>query len=166
VKWAKKFLWFRTQNPLLIWNCRSNRKIWRNSIVNNSSSKIIWYFQNYRIGFRKCSWITKVRIDDTTVYPSAIKEHRNNIFLNLLLNQFDKVKMDLDPYNWEVILTWTKKNKYKILSTQRWEIRSLKTHSGRYHSQIQKTCLNTSRYWDGATRKKMSRRISHSCLPF
>jgi methylmalonyl-CoA mutase len=35
--------------------------------------------------------ITKVGIDDTTVYPSAIKEHdENNIFLNLLLNQFDK----------------------------------------------------------------------------
>jgi methylmalonyl-CoA mutase len=38
--------------------------------------------------------ITKVGIDDTTVYPSAIKEHdENNIFLNLLLNQFDKGKM-------------------------------------------------------------------------
>ena len=46
---------------------------------------------------------------------SAIKEQdENNIFLNLLLNQFDKVKMDLDPYNWEVILTWDEKvNKYK-----------------------------------------------------
>jgi methylmalonyl-CoA mutase len=33
----------------------------------------------------------------------------DKIFLNLLLNQFDKVKMDLDPYNWEIILTWNEK---------------------------------------------------------
>ncbi len=36
------------------------------------------------------------------------------VFLDLLLDQFDKVKMDLDPYNWEIILTWKDKmHQYK-----------------------------------------------------
>ncbi|MBP4138435.1 methylmalonyl-CoA mutase family protein [Flavobacterium geliluteum] len=59
--------------------------------------------------------INKAGIDDATVLPNGIQEHdENRIFLNLLLNQFDKVKMDLDPYNWEIILNWDEKvNKYK-----------------------------------------------------
>ena len=36
------------------------------------------------------------------------------IFLNLLIKEFDRVKMNLDPFNWEVILTWNDKvSKYK-----------------------------------------------------
>jgi methylmalonyl-CoA mutase len=97
--------------------------------------------------------VTKVGIDDTTVYPSAIKEHdENNIFLNLLLNQFDKVKMDLDPYNWEVILTWDEKvNKYKnpIYSFKvRDKVIEIKTHSESLsHSQIPKIALPKYESW-------------------
>jgi methylmalonyl-CoA mutase len=37
----------------------------------------------------------------------------NRILLNCL-KEFDRVKMNLDPYNWEIILTWDEKvNKYK-----------------------------------------------------
>ncbi|WP_029268902.1 methylmalonyl-CoA mutase family protein [Flavobacterium sp. KJJ] len=63
----------------------------------------------------KLPQINKAGIDDSTVLPTGIQEHdENRIFLNLLLNQFDKVKMDLDPYNWEIILNWDEKvNKYK-----------------------------------------------------
>ncbi|UQD56368.1 methylmalonyl-CoA mutase family protein [Flavobacterium sp. K5-23] len=97
--------------------------------------------------------ITKTGIDDTTVYPSAIKEHdENNIFLNLLLNQFDKVKMDLDAYNWEVILTWDEKvNKYKnpIYSFKvRDKVIEIKTHSESLsHSQIPKIALPKYEAW-------------------
>jgi methylmalonyl-CoA mutase len=97
--------------------------------------------------------INKVGIDDTSVYPSAIKEQdENNIFLNLLLNQFDKVKMDLDPYNWEVILTWDEKvNKYKnpIYSFKvRDKIIEIKTHSESLsHSQIPKIALPKYEAW-------------------
>src|SRR5690554_4549047 len=38
----------------------------------------------------------------------------NKEFIDLLLKEFDRVKMNLDPYNWEIILTWDEKvNKYK-----------------------------------------------------
>lgn len=97
--------------------------------------------------------ITKVGIDDSSVYPSAIKEQdENNIFLNLLLNQFDKVKMDLDPYNWEVILTWDEKvNKYKnpIYSFKvRDRVIEINTHSESLsHSQIPKIALPKYEAW-------------------
>ncbi len=38
----------------------------------------------------------------------------NKTLLELLLKEFDRVKMDFDPYNWEVILGWSEKvNRYK-----------------------------------------------------
>jgi len=97
--------------------------------------------------------ITKTGLDEASVYPSAIKEHdENNIFLNLLLNQFDKVKMDLDPHNWEVILTWDEKvNKYKnpIYSFKvRDKVIEIKTHSESLsHSQIPKIALPKYEAW-------------------
>ena len=43
----------------------------------------------------------------------CVKRHRED-FLKLLIGEFDRVKMDLDPYNWEVITGWDEKvNKYK-----------------------------------------------------
>jgi isobutyryl-CoA mutase len=36
------------------------------------------------------------------------------IFVKMLVAEFDRVKMNLDPYNWEIILNWSEKvNKYK-----------------------------------------------------
>jgi len=38
----------------------------------------------------------------------------NKEFIKLLLGEFDRVKMDLDPHNWEVIIGWKEKvNRYK-----------------------------------------------------
>ncbi|MCA0153599.1 methylmalonyl-CoA mutase family protein [Winogradskyella vincentii] len=38
----------------------------------------------------------------------------NEDFVKLLVAEFDRVKMDLDPYNWEIITGWDEKvNKYK-----------------------------------------------------
>ena len=59
--------------------------------------------------------IDKTGIVIESVIPIAVEESQeNNVFLRLLLDQFDKVKMKLDAYNWEVILTWDDKvQKYK-----------------------------------------------------
>lgn len=97
--------------------------------------------------------ITKTGINDETVLPSALDEKdENRIFLNLLLNQFDKVKMDLDPYNWEIILTWDEKvNKYKnpvyTFKVRDKEIKIATHTESLSHSQIPKVALPKYEAW-------------------
>ena len=55
--------------------------------------------------------LDKSGIDSESI---AVVSEENKDFLRLLVAQFDRVKMDLDPYNWEVITGWDEKvNKYK-----------------------------------------------------
>ncbi len=97
--------------------------------------------------------ITKAGINDDSVYKSAIQgEDENRIFLNLLLNQFDKVKMDLDPYNWEIIQTWDEKvNKYKnpvyTFKVRDKEIKIATHTESLSHSQIPKVALPKYEAW-------------------
>ncbi|MFC6096660.1 methylmalonyl-CoA mutase family protein [Flavobacterium qiangtangense] len=96
--------------------------------------------------------ITKTGINDDSVYKSATEEDENRIFLNLLLNQFDKVKMDLDPYNWEIILTWDEKvNKYKnpvyTFKVRDKEIKIATHTESLSHSQIPKVALPKYEAW-------------------
>jgi methylmalonyl-CoA mutase len=97
--------------------------------------------------------INKVGIEESSVYPSAKEEdNQDRIFLNLLLNQFDKVKMDLDAYNWEIILTWDEKvNKYKN-PVYSFKVRDkelkIATHTESLsHSQIPKIALPKYEAW-------------------
>ncbi|VXB65642.1 Isobutyryl-CoA mutase / P-loop GTPase [Flavobacterium sp. 9R] len=97
--------------------------------------------------------LNKAGIDDASVLPSATAPHdENRIFLNLLLNQFDKVKMDLDPYNWEMILTWNDKvNKYKnpvyTFKVRDREIKMATHTESLSHSQIPKVALPKYKAW-------------------
>ncbi|MCD0466287.1 methylmalonyl-CoA mutase family protein [Flavobacterium sp. ENC] len=79
------------------------------------AQKLYGIFKTIESVSGKVPQITKAGIDDNSVTLSGVEGlDENRIFLNLLLNQFDKVKMDLDPYNWEIILNWDEKvNKYK-----------------------------------------------------
>lgn len=55
-------------------------------------------------------------IDKSGIAEESITgiDDETKLFVELLIKEFDKVKMDLDPYNWEVILHWEEKvNKYK-----------------------------------------------------
>tara|TARA_R110001632_G_scaffold6324_1_gene25696 strand:+ start:32327 stop:35779 length:3453 start_codon:yes stop_codon:yes gene_type:complete len=73
-------------------------------------------------------------------------------FVKLLLAQFDKVKMDFDPYNWEVILNWKEKvQRYKdpvyTFKVRDKEI-NIDTHSESLsHSQIPKVALPKYEAW-------------------
>ena len=73
-------------------------------------------------------------------------------FVKLLLAQFDKVKMDFDPYNWEVILNWKEKvQRYKdpiySFKVRDKEIK-IETHSESLsHSQIPKVALPKYEAW-------------------
>ncbi|MCF6307487.1 MAG: methylmalonyl-CoA mutase family protein [Flavobacteriaceae bacterium] len=79
-------------------------------------------------------------------------EESQNRFLNLLIKEFDRVKMNLDPYNWEVILGWTEKvNRYKApvysFKVRDKEIK-IETHTESLsHLQIPKVCLPKYEAW-------------------
>jgi methylmalonyl-CoA mutase len=76
----------------------------------------------------------------------------NKDFLNLLVKEFDRVKMNLDPFNWEIILTWNDKvNKYKnpvySFKVRDKEIK-IDTHTESLsHSQIPKVALPKYQAW-------------------
>ena len=93
--------------------------------------------------------LDKAGIDSESI--SGIKAEDQD-FLKLLVGQFDRVKMDLDPYNWEVITGWSEKvNKYKqpvySFKVRDKEIK-IQTHSESLsHSQIPKVSLPKYSAW-------------------
>ncbi len=117
------------------------------------AQKLYGIFKTLESVSGKLPLITKAGIDDTSVIPSTTELHdENRIFINLLLNQFDKVKMDLDPYNWEIILTWDEKvNKYKnpvySFKVRDKEIKIATHTKSLSHSQIPKVALPKYEAW-------------------
>ena len=85
-------------------------------------------------------------------------------FLDLLLHQFDKVKMDLDPYNWEIILTWNEKiNRYKepfyTFKVRNKEIK-IETHTESLsHTQIPKIALPKYQAWGDILRWNLQENV-------
>lgn len=92
--------------------------------------------------------LDKAGIDSSSVKPTD----SNKDFLKLLLGEFDRVKMDLDPYNWEVITGWEEKvNRYKA-PVYKFKVRDkdieIDTHSESLsHSQIAKVALPKYEAW-------------------
>jgi methylmalonyl-CoA mutase len=92
--------------------------------------------------------LTKVGInEDTLKFPA-----KNNELIGLLLKEFDRVKMDFDPHNWEAITSWGEKVArykepfYKFMVRDK-EI-SIQTHSESLsHSQIPKVALPKYEAW-------------------
>ncbi|NJW53722.1 methylmalonyl-CoA mutase family protein [Salinimicrobium oceani] len=76
----------------------------------------------------------------------------NEDLVNLLKKEFDKVKMDLDPYNWEIITGWDEKvNRYKdpiySFKVRDKEIK-IETHTESLsHTQIPKVALPKYQAW-------------------
>ena len=132
----------------------SNRKYDETAIGQQKvAQKLFGIFKTIESVSGKVAELNKVGIDDSSVYKSAIDgEDENRIFLNLLLNQFEKVKMDLDPYNWEIILTWDEKvNKYKnpvySFKVRDKEIKIATHTESLSHSQIPKIALPKYEAW-------------------
>ena len=83
---------------------------------------------------------------------SSIKGSENELFVSLLKKEFDRVKMNLDPHNWEIIYQWPDKvAKYKapeFTFTVRGKERSMATHTESLsHSQIPKVTLPKYKAW-------------------
>ncbi|UUF16920.1 MULTISPECIES: methylmalonyl-CoA mutase family protein [Flavobacterium] len=129
------------------------------------AQKLYGIFKTIESVSGKVPQINKAGIDDSTVLPSAAQQHdENRIFLNLLLNQFDKVKMDLDPYNWEIILNWDEKvAKYKnpvySFKVRDKEIK-IATHSESLsHLQIPKIALPKYEAWGDILRWNLQENV-------
>ncbi|RAR70864.1 methylmalonyl-CoA mutase family protein [Flavobacterium aciduliphilum] len=112
------------------------------------AQKLYGIFKTLEVVNKKPVQICKTGIDETTIH----RTEENKVFLELLLQQFDKVKMDLDAYNWEVIQTWNDKvNKYKnpiySFKVRDKEIK-IETHTESLsHSQIPKVALPKYQAW-------------------
>ncbi len=81
-----------------------------------------------------------------------INSEKNKDLLKLLLAEFDREKLNLDPYNWEIITGWDEKvNKYKnpiySFKVRDKEI-NIKTHTESLsHTQIPKVALPKYQAW-------------------
>ncbi|WP_417289780.1 methylmalonyl-CoA mutase family protein [Corallibacter sp.] len=81
-----------------------------------------------------------------------VKSDNDKAFLDLLIKEFDRVKMNLDPYNWEVVIGWNEKvNKYKnpvyTFKVRDKEIK-IDTHTESLsHTQIPKVALPKYQAW-------------------
>ncbi|MEX6627303.1 methylmalonyl-CoA mutase family protein [Tenacibaculum salmonis] len=85
-------------------------------------------------------------------------------FAKLLIAQFDKVKLNLDPHNWEVILNWkTKVQKYKdpVYSFKvRDKVINIDTHSESLsHTQIPKVALPKYQAWGDLLRWNLQENV-------
>jgi isobutyryl-CoA mutase len=88
----------------------------------------------------------------------------NTDFLNLLIKEFDRVKMNLDPFNWETITTWNDKvNKYKnpvySFKVRDKEIK-IQTHTESLsHTQIPKVALPKYQAWGDILRWNLQENV-------
>ncbi len=94
--------------------------------------------------------LSKFGIDEDSLRQAQTDGNRQ--FVELLKKEFDRVKMNLDPYNWEIIFTWDEKvNKYKnpvySFKVRDKEIK-IQTHTESLsHSQIPKIALPKYQAW-------------------
>ncbi|MCB0454822.1 MAG: methylmalonyl-CoA mutase family protein [Aequorivita sp.] len=95
----------------------------------------------------------KPEIDKTgIVSESIVNSEKNKDLLKLLLAEFDREKLNLDPYNWEIIISWDKKvSKYKnrVYSFKvRGKEINIETHTESLsHTQIPKVALPKYQAW-------------------
>ncbi len=96
--------------------------------------------------------LDKAGIDSDSLKTSESNSTDNKDFIKLLLAHFDREKLNLDPYNWEVILGWDEKvNRYKnpiyTFKVRDKEIK-IETHTESLsHSQIPKVSLPKYTAW-------------------
>ncbi|WP_218598304.1 methylmalonyl-CoA mutase family protein [Polaribacter sp. NJDZ03] len=111
--------------------------------------------------------LKQVQNDKLNVIPTeggTTDEETKTFFLKLLLAQFEKVKLNLDPYNWEVILNWQEKvQKYKdpiyTFKVRDKEI-NIETHSESLsHTQIPKVALPKYKAWGDLLRWNLQENV-------
>ena len=111
----------------------------------NTAQKLFGIFKTIESVSGQTLELTKIGINDDSL-------NTEDEFLGLLLKEFDRVKMDLDPHNLEHILNWADKvKKYKdpvyVFKVRDKEIK-IETHSESLsHTQIPKIALPKYTAW-------------------
>ena len=105
--------------------------------------------------------LLKTGLDNDTILQQANDDKE---FVKLLLAQFEKVKMNLNPYNWEIILNWKEKiQKYKnpIYSFKvRDKELKIETHiESLSHTQIPKVALPKYQAWGDILRWNLQENV-------
>jgi len=94
--------------------------------------------------------LSKFGLEEEQLDEATTEENKD--FVGLLKKEFDKLKMDLNPYNWEVIIGWDEKiNKYKepvySFKVRDKEIK-VETHTESLsHTQIPKVAMPKYKAW-------------------
>ena len=106
--------------------------------------------------------IIKTGLDEEDILRQTKDEEKD--FVKLLLAQFEKIKMNFNPYNWEIILNWAEKvQKYKdpiyTFKVRDKEIK-IETHSESLsHSQIPKIALPKYKAWGDLLRWNLQENV-------
>ncbi|WP_159946940.1 methylmalonyl-CoA mutase family protein [Polaribacter septentrionalilitoris] len=109
------------------------------------------------------SLLIKTGLDNGEILKQ-VQDENDKEFIKLLLAQFEKVKLNLNPYNWEIILNWQEKvQKYKnpiySFKVRDKEIK-IETHSESLsHSQIPKVCLPKYQAWGDLLRWNLQENV-------
>jgi len=111
--------------------------------------------------------LKQVQNENSNVIPAereTTEEESQTFFLKLLLAQFEKVKLNFDPLNWEIILNWAEKvQKYKdpiyTFKVRNKEIK-IETHSESLsHTQIPKVALPKYQAWGDLLRWNLQENV-------
>ena len=104
--------------------------------------------------------IDKSGIDQNTInYTEDTKD-----FLRLLVAEFDRVKMNLDPYNWEIILHWDAKVQQYKNPIYTFKVRDKEIHIETHttslsHSKIPKVALPKYQAWGDVLRWNLQENV-------
>lgn len=85
-------------------------------------------------------------------WKDSLSEADNEEVIKILIAEFDRVKKDLDPHNWEIIVNWQDKKRKYSEPVYKFKVRdkelSIKTHTESLsHTQIPKVALPKFRSW-------------------
>lgn len=109
---------------------------------------------------KKPAQIDKAGVDSNTLNFNE----DNKEFLNLLVKEFDRVKMNLDPFNWEIILTWNDKVKTYKDPVYSFKVRDkeikIQTHTESLsHTQLPKVALPKYQAWGDILRWNLQENV-------
>ncbi|WP_369049268.1 methylmalonyl-CoA mutase family protein [Tenacibaculum sp. UWU-22] len=108
------------------------------------------------------SFLTKNGIDQDKILQQV--ENNEQPFVKLLFAQFDKIKLNLDPYNWEIILTWQEKVKKYKNPTYSFKVRDKEIKIETYteslsHTKIPKVALPKYQAWGDLLRWNLQENV-------